>query len=111
MAKLSVTKGYSISWVNQGSAWDTENESGGKPACSLVEEYSSYQSLDAILNTYLVVLGHYDLIDNYSNRNANNARVMWVIFIFTTFMLQITFFNMLISIMTDIYSKVTQKRR
>ena len=57
---------------------------------------------NTILHMYLLSLGEFDF-DNFGSRGTLSNDLMWIIFILGTFLLQITFMNMLIAIMGDVF--------
>ena len=64
--------------------------------------------LDIIMNQYMLSLGEFDT-DNFSDDGSDV--MIWLLFMITTFIVQITFLNMLIAIMGDTFDKVTEKRK
>ena len=63
--------------------------------------------VDSMVNQYLLMLGEFNL-DGFSMHM--NTAVCYALFIFTTFITQITFLNMLIAIMGDTFDKVIDQR-
>ena len=61
--------------------------------------------LNAVTNQYMLSLGEFDLA-NY--KGGNNDSLAWAVFITTTFIIQITFLNMLIAIMGDTFARVSE---
>ena len=57
------------------------------------------------MNQYMLSLGEFDL-DNY--KGEGNDVIVWIVFIATTFITQITFLNMLIAIMGDTFARVSE---
>ncbi len=57
------------------------------------------------MNRHMLSLGEFDL-DNY-NYEGNDV-IVWIVFIATTFITQITFLNMLIAIMGDTFARVSE---
>ena len=66
--------------------------------------------LNSFASIYLLALGEFD-VEDYSSRGTFSQILLWLLFIFFTFMLQITFMNMLIAIMTKTFDDVTKKSR
>ena len=57
------------------------------------------------MNMWLLGLGEFDLDDSYSE--GPNAYLCWFMFILASFVIVITFMNMLIAIMGDTFGNVT----
>ena len=55
----------------------------------------------------MISLGDYST-DDYGNRGETEKQLIWIEFIAATFFIQITFMNMLIAIMSDIFAKVME---
>ena len=64
---------------------------------------------NVIVHMYKLSLGEFDF-EEFSARDDYTKIMMWTIFVFATFMLQITFMNMLIAIMGSVYEDVTANR-
>ena len=62
------------------------------------------------MHTYLLSLGEFDF-EEFGARDSNTNVMLWIAFVFGTFMLQITFMNMLIAIMADVFSEVIVKKK
>ena len=60
------------------------------------------------MNTYMLSLGEFDL-ENFKLENEDT--LTWAFFIVTTFIIQITFLNMLIAIMGDTFSRVSEIKK
>ena len=58
-----------------------------------------------MMNQYLLSLGEFDT-ENY--QLAGNDYIVWMVFIATTFITQITFLNMLIAIMGDTFDRASE---
>jgi hypothetical protein len=58
--------------------------------------------IDAIIHAYLTGLGDFNK-DNYS---ADNSRVVWIMFILATVIVQLIFMNLLIAIMGESFSNI-----
>ena len=72
---------------------------------SLYQNFFSNDFLNVILNQYLLSLGEFDT-ENYEPEGKDV--IVYVIFIATTFITQITFLNMLIAIMGDTFDRVSE---
>ena len=59
-----------------------------------------------MINQYLLTLGEYDQIDNYNKSNLGG--MCWLFFILASFMSTVVVLNMVIAIMSDTYSKVSE---
>ena len=55
----------------------------------------------------MLSLGEFE-VDNFEGDGKDT--IIWIIFILTTFITQVTFFNMLIAIMGDTFSRVTESK-
>ena len=66
-------------------------------------DYFGLKFVDAFMNQYMLALGEFDL-DNF--RLRSDDIMVWILFIISTFITQITFLNMLIAVMSDTFSKV-----
>jgi len=60
--------------------------------------------VDAIVDQYMLGLGEFQM-DYY---NEGDSYILWILFIMSTFITQITFFNMLIAIMGDTFARVSE---
>ena len=69
----------------------------------IVGEFFGLKFVDALMNQYMLALGEFDL-DNF--RLRSNDTMVWILFILSTFITQITFLNMLIAVMGDTYGQV-----
>ena len=58
---------------------------------------------------YILAVGDYDT-DAFSNKGEINQAVIWMVFFAATFMLQVTFMNMLIAIMGNTFEEVMEKK-
>jgi len=65
---------------------------------------------NTLLHTYLLSLGEFDY-EFFGDRDDSTNIMLWLTFAFGTFMLQITFMNMLIAIMGDIFGDVIQRKK
>ena len=59
---------------------------------------------------YLLSLGEFDY-ENFGERGSVSNILMWIIFVLGTFLLQITFMNMLIAIMGEVFTEVTERKK
>merc|ERR1712151_17641 len=62
--------------------------------------------IDSWISMYLLSLGEFELHNFYG---VNNGYI-WVIFLMATFVIQITFLNMLIAIMSNTYETVKDRQ-
>ena len=76
----------------------------------IITDHVGNDFLNSAIHMYLLSLGEFDF-DDYSKRGTISNICLWIIFIFGTFMLQITFMNMLIAIMAETFAEVTEKRQ
>ena len=58
---------------------------------------------------YILAVGDYDT-ENFDNKGDVNKVVLWVIWFAATFLLQVTFMNMLIAIMGNTFEEVWDKK-
>ena len=58
---------------------------------------------------YILAVGDYDL-NGFENKGPINKFFLWMIFFGATFMLQVTFMNMLIAIMGNTFGEVMEKK-
>ena len=75
---------------------------------SLYSEESKYSFYSALIHIYLISLGEFNM-DDYENRGETIKQIILLGFILATFLIQITFMNMLIAIMGEIFGEVTSK--
>jgi hypothetical protein len=66
-------------------------------------------ALDSILNQYMLALGEFGT-DTFSADSGKNSEVVWALFVFATFISQLTILNMLIAIMGDTFDAVLEKQ-
>ena len=85
------------------------DEQTGEEGNSLLGGEFENGALDAMLNQYLLALGEFGT-DNFSAATGKNAGIVWVLFLFATFLTQITVLNMLIAIMGDTFDAVLEKQ-
>ena len=71
--------------------------------------YFSYDYVNALTHMYVLAVGDYDT-EGFANKGELNKILLWLIFFAATFMLQVTFMNMLIAIMGNTFDKVMEKR-
>ena len=69
----------------------------------LYEEFFSVQILDTLMNQYLLSLGEFHF-ENFQPHSQDLAA--WIVFILSTFIVQILFLNLLIAAMGDTYDQV-----
>jgi len=60
--------------------------------------------IDALLNTWLLGVGEFNLDDSYSE--GPNVLLCWFMFWFASFLILTVFMNMLIAIMSDTFANV-----
>jgi hypothetical protein len=71
----------------------------------IVEDAFGNDVTDSLINQYMVGLGEF----SYDSYETNPSRdFLWVYFILATFLTQIVFFNMLITVMGTTYSEVIE---
>jgi len=73
----------------------------------LVSDHIGIVLLDIAFNMYLLALGEFESMDNYDGVDSG---FIWLIFFLATFVVQITFLNVLIAIMGDVYGEVMEKK-
>ena len=71
----------------------------------LYTNYFSIAFINAVMNQYMLSLGEFDT-ENFKLDGADP--LVWMVFIGTTFITQITFLNMLIAIMGDTFDRVSE---
>ena len=76
---------------------------------SVVPDVSSIWILDAFINQYELGLGEFQ-IDSYRESKGHQSFFIYTLFIISTFLIQITFLNMLIAIMGDAFERATEER-
>ena len=59
---------------------------------------------------WLLSLGEFDY-ENFGERDSMSNILMWIILFFGTFFLQITFMNMLIAIMSEVFTETTERKK
>ena len=69
-------------------------------------DITSVWVFDAIINQYLLALGSFDQLNNFAGHEA--SVLIYIFFVIATFFTQITFLNMIISIMGDVYDEVRE---
>ena len=73
-------------------------------------QYFENDFMNAIMHMYLLALGEFDF-GSFGERDGFTKAMMWIIFVFSTFILQITFMNMLIAIMGSVYGEVSDNKK
>ena len=58
---------------------------------------------------YILAVGDYDT-ENFDNKGEVNKVVLWFTWLVATFLLQVTFMNMLIAIMGNTFEEVWDKK-
>jgi len=71
------------------------------PGYRYVEEYTNHNAFDALISSYLIMLGEFNT-DDYSKGPDHD--VAWVFFLLATFLCLVIFMNMMIAIMGNTYS-------
>ena len=61
------------------------------------------------MHMYILAVGDYDT-DGFEGKGTTNKFFLWVTFVCATFMLQVTFMNMLIAIMGNTFDDVMEKK-
>ena len=64
--------------------------------------------IDALVNQYLLCFGDFSHI---FFRNKATENMLWLLFLASLFISQLTFMNMIIAIMGDSFARVTENRR
>jgi hypothetical protein len=64
--------------------------------------------LNTVIHMYMLALGEFETMTQY---RGENPRRIWGLFVVSTFVVQITFLNVLIAIMGDVYQKVMSNRK
>ena len=68
--------------------------------------------MNSVVYMYLLSNGEYDF-ENFSARDNEGSEstkiVLWLLFLGATFLLQIVFMNMLVALMTDVYTEINDK--
>ena len=82
------------------------NKNGIK-GINYLDHYVGNHYLDAIIGMYFISLGEFNFDDF---KNGPNCMMAWIFFLLATFILLIVFMNMLIAIMGDTFSRVTEAR-
>ena len=78
---------------------------------TLYSEDSSGNSFwNSVIHIYLISLGDFDDRGNYENRTETQRLLVWFLFLLGTFIIQLTFMNMLIAIMSDIFNQVMETK-
>ena len=67
--------------------------------------FFKFTIFNAVMNQYMLSLGEFNT-ENFSNEGGDY--IVWLVFIASTFVTQITFLNMLIAIMGDTFDKATE---
>ena len=68
-----------------------------------------FDIFNAFFWAYKLSLGEYDT-DGFVFGDQEQSILLWAIFLFATFILQITFLNMLIAIMNDTFTEFAAKK-
>ena len=62
---------------------------------------------NAFIMQYLLALGDFNFVELF-DESSPNGNLVWILFVFATFLTQITILNMLIAIMGDAFARVTE---
>ena len=65
--------------------------------------------VDAAMHMYILAVGDYDT-DAFDGKGDINKFFLWITFVGATFMIQVTFMNMLIAIMSNTFGEVMEKK-
>ena len=65
--------------------------------------------INAIMHMYILAVGDYDT-DAFDGKGDINKIFLWITFVGATFMIQVTFMNMLIAIMSNTFGEVMEKK-
>lgn len=65
--------------------------------------------VNAILHMYILAVGDYDT-DAFDGKGDINKIFLWITFVCASFMIQVTFMNMLIAIMSNTFGEVMEKK-
>ena len=80
----------------------------GRPdGASIFADIFGVKIFNTLVNQYMLSLGEFDT-DNYLD--TGDDVIVWLVFIATTFITQITFLNMLIAIMGDTFARVSEAK-
>ena len=64
---------------------------------------------DALINQYLLSLGEHVRIEEFESHN--DTIIIYIFFIMATFFTEITFLNMIIAIMGDVYDRLRETKQ
>ena len=84
-----------------------EDQSTVNEEASLYSLHLPYDFANAVIFAYNLAIGEYDS-DNFKGEHQN---LLWIIYAAATFMLQITFLNMLIAIMSNTFDQVLAEKK
>ena len=65
--------------------------------------------VNAAMHMYILAVGDYDT-EGFEGKGTVNKFFLWAIFIAATFLIQVTFMNMLIAIMSNTFDDVVEKK-
>ena len=74
---------------------------------SLFALHLPYDFANAVIFAYNLALGEYDT----ESFKGDHQTILWIIYAIATFMLQITFLNMLIAIMSNTFDEVLEEKK
>ena len=68
-----------------------------------------FDFINAVMHMYILAVGDYDT-DAFDGKGDINKIFLWITFVGATFMIQVTFMNMLIAIMSNTFGEVMEKK-
>jgi hypothetical protein len=71
---------------------------------AIFEGYFGVQIVDAVIHSWLLVLGEYSGTETYSETNAAS---LWIVFFLATCLIQLVFMTLLIAIMSESFARLT----
>ena len=100
VTSLMILSSANLFWIlNIGRA-----RYGGPENSPIFDSYMEYDFLNALFFTYINVMGEYRI----EGLQGEHKTFMWVIFFGATFLIQITFLNMLIAIMQNSFQQALE---
>ena len=82
----------------------------GRASDSVVPDISNIWFLDAFISLYELGLGEFQVESYRESRGHNQSFLIYTLFVISTFLIQITFLNMLIAIMGDTFDRATEEK-
>lgn len=95
---------YILNLVDQSAS--DEQEALQRPVYAQI---FSPDYVNAVMHMYILAVGDYDT-DGFDGKGTINKFFLWIVFIGATFMIQVTFMNMLIAIMSNTFEEVMEKK-